>query len=77
MPLASRLVEKVHVDQSRKPAVFFRIYMRMRVRKWAGEGRKNTSGQTCQVFVARAQDPEPANQIATTRKLLVNCGFTS
>ena len=28
------------------------------------------SGQTCQVFVAPAQDPEPANQIAATRKLI-------
>ena len=43
-----------------------------RAKVGGGKGRKNTSGQTCQVFVARAQDPEPANQIAATRKFSVN-----
>ena len=30
------------------------------------------SGQTCQVFVDPAQDPEPTTQIAATRKLQID-----
>ena len=50
---------------------YFSTYVHTRA-KVGGEGRKNKSGQTCQVFVARAQDPEPANQIAAMCKLHVN-----
>ena len=39
---------------------------------WRGGGRKNTSGYTCQNFVARAPDSEPINQIVTTLKLHEN-----
>ena len=36
------------------------------------EGRKYTSGWTCQDFVARTQDSEPTNQIAATSKFNIN-----
>ena len=51
---------------------YFSTYAHAREKVCGEKGRKNTSGQTCQVFVAPTQDPEPTNQIAATRKLHVN-----
>ena len=56
---------------AREPAVNFLVYA-CAFESWPGEGRKNSLKQTSQDLVARAQDSEPTNQIAVTRKLHVN-----
>ena len=55
----------------REPAVLFRVCA-CACKCGREEGRKNSSEQTCQDLLARAQDSEQTNKIVVTRKLHIN-----